>query len=210
MELELVDISKTYNNSVCAIKSLNYTLNNSAICGIVGDSGCGKTTLLRIIAGLEIPDNGTIKVNNNIVYNGWINVAPEKRQIGMVFQGNALFPHMTVKKNITFGLESDSLNSVNKLIELFSLEDKINRYPHELSSGQMQRVAIARTLAVQPKILLLDEPFSNLDLIAKSKLRTEIKKIAKILSITVFIVTHDIFDALDICDEIIFLNNESR
>lgn len=208
MELELVDISKTYNNNdVCAIKSLNYTLDKSAICGIVGDSGCGKTTLLRIIAGLETPDNGIIKVNNNIVYDGWINVAPEKRQIGMVFQGNALFPHMTVKKNITFGLEKDSLNSVNKLIELFSLEDKINRYPHELSSGQMQRVAIARTLAVQPKILLLDEPFSNLDLIAKSKLRTEIKKIAKILSITVFVVTHDIFDALDICDEIIFINN---
>ena len=112
-----------------------------------------------------------------------------------------------VKKNITFGLEKDSLNSVNKLIELFSLEDKINRYPHELSSGQMQKVAIARTLLIQPKILLLDEPFSNLDLIAKSKLRTEIKKSLKILSITVFIVTHDIFDALDICDEIIFINN---
>ena len=125
MELELVDISKTYNNNVCAIKSLNYTLDKSAICGIVGDSGCGKTTLLRIIAGLETPDNGIIKVNNNIVYDGWINVAPEKRQIGMVFQGNALFPHMTVKKNITFGLEKDSLNSVNKLIELFSLEDGI-------------------------------------------------------------------------------------
>ena len=84
MELELVDISKTYNNNnVCAIKSLNYTLDKSAICGIVGDSGCGKTTLLRIIAGLETPDNGIIKVNNNIVYDGWINVAPEKRQIGM-------------------------------------------------------------------------------------------------------------------------------
>lgn len=207
MELELVNISKTFSNNVHAIKSLNYTLNKSAICGIVGDSGCGKTTLLRIIAGLESPDSGTIKVNNIIVYNELINVAPEKRHIGMVFQGNALFPHMTVKNNITFGLGSDNINSLNKLIELFSLEDKINRYPHELSSGQMQRVAIARTLAVQPKILLLDEPFSNLDLIAKSKLRTEIKKIAKILSITVFIVTHDIFDALDICDEIIFINN---
>ena len=92
-----------------SIKSLNYTLDKSAICGIVGDSGCGKTTLLRIIAGLETPDNGIIKVNNNIVYDEWINVAPEKRQIGMVFQGNALFPHMTVKKNITFGLEKEVL-----------------------------------------------------------------------------------------------------
>ena len=104
---------------------MNYTLNKSAICGIVGGGGCGKTTLLRIVAGLETPDNG-IKVNNNIVYDEWINVAPEKRQVSMVFRGNALFPHMTVKKNITFGLEKDSLNSVNKLIELFSLEDKIN------------------------------------------------------------------------------------
>ena len=205
--LSLNDLSKSFDGKHTVLNNVSYQLEEGKICAIVGESGCGKTTLLRLISGLEVSESGTIMIFDETVSSISVNKPPHTRKVGMVFQNYALFPHLTVKQNIQFGVEKTEFESTLKLIQLMGLEGKEHRYPHELSSGQKQRVAIARTLAVKPKLLLLDEPFSNLDVLTKSSLRKEIRKIAKLLALSVMFVTHDIYDAIDIADEIIFLDD---
>ncbi len=172
---------------------------------VVGESGCGKTTLLRIIAGLSLPDDGSVSLDGADVTH----LPAEKRHIGLVFQDYALFPHLTVAQNIAYGITSQSRTNqqkrVQQLLETIHLPDIAKRYPHELSGGQQQRVALARALAPEPSLLLLDEPFSNLDPIRRSKLRTVIRELADDSRSASLIVTHDIADALKLADTITIL-----
>ena len=174
---------------------------------ILGESGSGKSTALRLIAGLEIPKEGSILINEKCVVDSSAFVLPEKRDVGMVFQDYALFPHMTISENIGFGLKKmnrkEKKHRISKMLELVHLEDYAHRYPYELSGGQQQRVAIARAVAPEPSLLLLDEPFSNLDAHLQGKIRKELNHIIRKTGITSIFVTHDMEDATSIADKII-------
>ena len=158
-----------------------------------------------MIAGLERPNEGSIKINGTIVSNDALIVPPQKRELGFVFQNFALFPHLTVEQNIAFGLKKDKATTIERVLKLTKMEGFEKSYPNQLSGGQKQRIALARTIAQQPNLLLLDEPFSNLDAHLKSELRQEIKTIIKRLGITMIFITHDIMDAIDIAEKIILL-----
>ncbi len=203
--LEIKNLSKSYNGKKYALQNCSFSLTKGKVCAIVGESGSGKTTLLRLIAGLERPNTGSIIIDKKIVSNDEKISLPKERKVGMVFQDYALFPHLTVEENIGFGLKENKKEKILDMLSLIQMKAYAKSYPSELSGGQEQRVAIARTLALEPKLLLLDEPFSNLDLALKSKLRKEISKITKQVGITLVFITHDIFDAIDIADEIVFL-----
>ncbi|HJO59142.1 MAG: ABC transporter ATP-binding protein [SAR202 cluster bacterium] len=188
------------------IKNLNMHLLAGEILSILGPSGCGKTTLLRIIAGLEIPSQGSIFLKNHEIFGPNINLQPSNRNIGMIFQDYALFPHLTVEKNILFGIsnleqriQDDNLERVQQLTRLKGLMD---RYPHQLSGGQQQRVAIARTLAPSPTVLLMDEPFSNLDASLRLSVRMEMEQILKSSNTATIFVTHDREEAFSISDRV--------
>ncbi|MEG1255418.1 ABC transporter ATP-binding protein [Clostridium sp.] len=202
---------KYKNSKVDNIDDFNLDIKKGEIVAILGESGSGKSTMLRIIAGLEQPYKGSITIGGNEVFNEYKFVEPEKRGIGMVFQDYALFPHMTVDKNIMFGLKDMNRNQREKrmleMLRLVNLEEHKNKYPHELSGGQQQRIAIARALAPSPSILLLDEPFSNLDAHLKSKLRTELKDIIQKANITSIFVTHDKEDAKALANKIVTLEH---
>lgn len=203
--LEINELSKSYDGKKYALSNCNFSLQTGKICAIVGESGSGKTTLLRLIAGLERPDSGSIKIKNTVVSDDTQIIPPQQRHVGLVFQDYALFPHLTVEQNIAFGLKKNKKERVSNLLQLIRLEGYGKSYPAELSGGQEQRVALARTLALNPELLLLDEPFSNLDVGLKSELRQEIYKIVKQVGTSMIFITHDLFDAIDIADEIIFL-----
>jgi len=205
--LEIEGLSKSYDGKKNALNNCNFSLEKGEICAIVGESGSGKTTLLRLIAGLERPSGGCIKINGQLVSSDSQITPPQKRQIGMVFQDYALFPHMTVEQNIGFGLKNPENNEIHDLLNLIKMNAYAKAYPSELSGGQEQRVAIARTLALKPNLLLLDEPFSNLDVGLKSDLRKEIQSIAKDLNTSLIFITHDLYDAIEIADKIIFLKD---
>ena len=208
--LEVKEVKKAFNKGkVAALNSVSFSLAKGKIVAIVGESGSGKTTLIRLIAGLEILDSGSICLNNKIVSSNSIFVDPQYRNVGMVFQDYALFPHFTVFNNIAYGISKlvNKKDRVQEVLELVGLSDKEKSYPHELSGGQQQRVALARALAPKPELLILDEPFSNLDVILRNQLRKDILKILKQTNTTAVFVTHDIKDAIEISDEILILQN---
>ena len=204
--LQLKKLTKTFSKGkVKALNEISFSLSKGKILALVGESGSGKTTLIRIITGLETQNNGSVVFKNNILSSNTIFIEPEKRNIGMVFQEYALFPHFTVFDNIAFGISKNKKERVTEVLDLVALEGFEKRFPHELSGGQQQRVALARALAPKPELLILDEPFSNLDVILRQQLRSDIKEILKKTNTTAIFVTHDIKDALKISDEILVL-----
>lgn len=188
------------------VHDISLTLAQGQIGCLVGPSGCGKTTILRAIAGFETPAAGNIFLQQQDVSNANWQLAPEQRKVGMVFQDFALFPHLTVADNISFGLrqqsKADKAAKVIELLQLVGLPELGGRYIHQLSGGQQQRVALARALAPEPKVLLLDEPFSSLDTEFREVLARDIRHILKKLQITAVLVTHDQFEAFAMADMI--------
>lgn len=210
MFIEIKDLNFKYRNSKeDTIKNFSINIHKGEIISILGESGSGKSTILRLISGLETPSSGLIKVDNRVMVDEKTFIMPEKRGIGMVFQDYALFPHMTVAENIKFGLKKMNKKEknlrLNEVLQLVNLEKYKDRYPYELSGGQQQRAALARTLAPKPSLILLDEPFSNLDANLQNRIREELRKIIKQTGTTSIFVTHDKEDALSIADRVVIL-----
>ncbi|MEL6866061.1 MAG: ABC transporter ATP-binding protein [Bacteroidota bacterium] len=205
--LEVKDLSKSYDGQQYALSECSFSLAEGKILAIVGRSGSGKSTLLRLIAGLERPNQGSIVIKERVVSDDGYIAPPQERQVGLVMQEGALFPHLTVAQNIAFGLKEKKGAVVEALLKKIKMPDYAKRYPSELSGGEQQRVALARTLAMNPELLLLDEPFSSLDAGLKTNLRQEIHRIIKEIGKSMIFITHDIYDAIDIADEIIFLQD---
>lgn len=203
--LELKDVHQSYGDHA-VVKGLSFVLDRGAIGCLLGPSGCGKTTVLRCVAGFESISEGEIRINGAHMSGHGALVPPERRHIGMVFQDYALFPHLSVAQNIAFGLRTLSRDErdsqVAKLIDVVGLAGMAASFPHELSGGQQQRVALARALAPQPDLLLLDEPFSNLDTELRQRLSLEVREIIKRSNTTALLVTHDQHEAFAIADEI--------
>ncbi|HAA33045.1 MAG TPA: ABC transporter ATP-binding protein [Cyanobacteria bacterium UBA8553] len=206
--LHVEGLTKQFSQTtIPAVEAVTLTLPKGDLLALLGPSGCGKTTLLRLIAGFEQPQAGMIEIAERLVSGGGCWVPPEQRDIGMVFQDYALFPHLTIAKNVAFGLRKrrkQQTHEINKCtkeaIALVGLEGLENRYPHELSGGQQQRVALARALAPQPALVLLDEPLSNLDVQVRLRLRQEVREILKSTGTSGVFVTHDQEEALSISD----------
>jgi iron(III) transport system ATP-binding protein len=190
-------------SQISVLKNVSFSLEKGEMGVILGASGCGKTTLLRIIAGLEKKHEGQIIIEGKVVSSSREFVIPQRRKVGYVFQDYALFPHLTVGQNITFGIQNSEskIKILNQMLALFKLENKKDQFPHQLSGGQQQRVAIARSLAVAPEILLMDEPFSNLDLKMREELIQELGTIFKELKTSCLIVTHEIGEAFSFADK---------
>lgn len=203
MSLLVLDhVSHAYGQNA-VVRELSLTLGNGEIGCLLGASGCGKTTVLRLIAGFETPRQGSIRLRDETVADARRCVPPEKRHIGMVFQDYALFPHLTVAGNIAFGLDPKSAfatRRVDELLALVGLSGQARKYPHELSGGQQQRVALARALAPRPHLLLLDEPFSNLDVALRERLSLEVRSILKETGTAAILVTHDQHEAFAVAD----------
>jgi iron(III) transport system ATP-binding protein len=194
-------ISKFYDEEQ-VLSDFNLDVWKGSITGILGSSGSGKTTALRLIAGFDRPDAGIIEMKNEVIVSDEVWLPPERRSIGMVFQDYALFPHLTVKKNIAFGLGKNDIEQgrLKEVIEMCNLSSLINKFPQELSGGQQQRVALARALAPNPEVILLDEPFTSLDAQMARVLRDEVVELLKDTETTAIIVTHDQEEALSVCD----------
>lgn len=205
MSLNINNISFRYKPNQPLIEDLSFHVKTGQLVAITGASGCGKSTLLNLILGFIQPHRGSIQFADRILSDDSHFVMPESRSIGIVFQDYALFPHLTVRENIGFGLKvraKDKPTIIDQWLKLFSLADLAFSYPHQLSGGQMQRVAIARAVAPQPKLLLLDEPFSNLDPALTARLRQDLKPIFLALNMTIILVTHHREDAMFLADEI--------
>ncbi len=186
---------------------VNFEVRKNEFLTLFGKSGSGKTTILRMIVGLEKPDKGKIEVEGELYFDSSknINLPPQKRKIGFVFQNYALFPNMTVYKNIEFAMEKPDKNKIEKILKMVELEDLKDRYPNTLSGGQQQRVALARAIIRNPEILLLDEPLSALDTSVRIKLQDEIKKIHKLLNLTTLMVSHDKPEVFKLSDRVLLI-----
>ena len=207
MFLEVNQLQVRYaGQSQSAVDGVSFGLRSGDIGVLIGPSGCGKTTLLRAVAGLEAASAGEIKLSGIVVSSGSVNLAPEKRRIGMVFQDYALFPHLDVRHNVGFGIhhwpKPERRARIAEVLELVGLSSSEKRFPHELSGGQQQRVALARAMAPKPQLLLLDEPFSNLDVDLRERLAHEVRSILKAAGATALFVTHDQLEAFAIGDTI--------
>lgn len=207
MFLEVLQLSVTYaNQATAAVRNVSFGLPAGDIGVLIGPSGCGKTTLLRAVAGLEPASGGEIRLGGEVVSRAGLSLPPESRQVGMVFQDYALFPHLSVGRNVAFGIDhlprADRQNRVAEVLALVDLAGQESRFPHELSGGQQQRVALARALAPKPRLLLLDEPFSNLDVDLRERLAHEVRGILKAANTTALFVTHDQLEAFAVGDTI--------
>jgi len=208
LALRCSGLAKTYD-SVTALSDISLNIQKGQIVALLGPSGCGKTTLLRLIAGFASPDEGTIEIDGTEVMSRRVNTPPEKRRVGMVFQEGSLFPHLTVEQNVAYGLTVSGRSSekVHHLLKLVGLYELRARMPHELSGGQQQRTALARALAPDPEVLLLDEPFSSLDPALREQVRSDMLGIIRAANVTAIFVTHDQEEALLIGDTVAVMNN---
>ena len=205
--LEINQLNKSYG-SVNVLNDFELSIKSGSIISIIGASGSGKTTLLRLISGLEIPNDGEIILNGNVVNSKNKFVPPEKRDCSLVFQDYALFPNISMIENIYFGKNSlQNKEKIDELIQLTDIEGILEKFPHECSGGEQQRVALVRSLAINPSLIMMDEPLSNLDSNLKINLNLMIRKSLKKYKTTAIVVTHDIADALEISDEIAVINN---
>jgi iron(III) transport system ATP-binding protein len=205
--LDIQHVSKSFKgNESPAVYKANLQLQTGKVLGLLGESGCGKTTLLRMIAGFETPDTGTILISGETAVSPEKFTPPGKRNIGMIFQDFALFPHMNVMQNLLFGVKSkdkaERKSISENLLKLTNLNGLESRFPRELSGGQQQRLALARCLATSPRLILLDEPFSNLDVTLREQVRNQVGELLKATQTAAVLVTHDIDDAVALCDEI--------
>jgi iron(III) transport system ATP-binding protein len=205
MLLEVENLRHAYGEHE-VVRGLSFALARGAIGCLLGPSGCGKTTVLRCIAGFEAVQEGEIRLSGRVVSRAGWSLPPEKRRIGMVFQDYALFPHLSIKHNIAFGLHAAPQAArearVRELAAMVGLSEASEKYPHEISGGQQQRVALARALAPRPELLLLDEPFSNLDVELRERLSLEVRDIIRASGATAILVTHDQHEAFAMADEI--------
>jgi iron(III) transport system ATP-binding protein len=199
--IRLERVSKAFG-SVRAVHDVTLEVGRGEFMALLGPSGCGKTTLLRLIAGFEAPDAGAVLIGGRVVAGGgW--VPPERRHVGMVFQDYALFPHLTVARNVGYGLPRSGRDArVAEALELVGLGAHGHRLPHELSGGQQQRVALARALAPEPAVVLLDEPWSNIDPVLRSSMRDELAAILRATGVTVLLVTHEQEEAFSLADRV--------
>ncbi len=204
--VKISNVSRNYG-PVRAVRDLDLSLRRGGIMALLGPSGCGKTTTLRLLAGFETPESGEIEIGGRSVAGPGVNVPPEKRGVGMVFQDYALFPHLTVRGNVAYGLKNGKRRSgrIEEVLALAHLDNLGNRMPHELSGGQQQRVALARALAPGPDVVLLDEPFSNLDAELRAAVREEVREILRRAGATAVLVTHDQEEALSLADRVAIL-----
>ncbi len=199
--IEVESVSKRFG-PIEAVRRASLAVAQGELLALLGPSGCGKTTLLRLIAGFEPPDEGTVRLHGRLVAGGGAWVPPERRGVGMVFQDYALFPHLTVAENVAFGLPRRERRRAGDLIRLVGLEGLERRYPKELSGGEQQRVALARALAPGPELLLLDEPWSNVDPSLRSSLRSDVASLLRRLGVTAVVVTHDREEAFALADRV--------
>ena len=205
-QLELIHISKSFSGTI-AVQDFNLSVDTGEFISFLGPSGCGKTTTLRMVAGFEIPTSGIVKLDNQDLTQ----LPANKRNMGMVFQSYALFPNMTAAQNVGYGLKvagkpkTEIEGRVNEMLDLIQMRDFAKRYPNQLSGGQQQRLALARALAIHPRVLLLDEPLSALDAKIRLELRQEIRRIQQHLGITTIYVTHDQEEALSLSDRIVVM-----
>jgi len=211
MKLQIENVSLSIDGS-SILEHLNLNVHEHEILSIIGPSASGKSSLLRMIAGFENINSGKIKLNNSIVDDIVTKVEPQNRNIGIIFQDLALFPHLNCKDNILFGISKNridqKLNRLDRLASLLGISEILESFPHEISGGQQQRVAIARALAPKPEILLLDEPFSALDEELKETLMMDVKKLLKEEKITTIVITHNIKEAFQLSDKIAFLDKK--
>ena len=195
--LKIQNLSHSYDDDQLSLKKINLLVNKGERLSIQGPSGCGKSTLLRLIAGLEEPNEGQIFINEEEVSSPGFSVPPEKRQIGMVVQDKALFPHLSIYENICFGIKKNTNKEqiALDLLNLFKIEELKNKFPHQISGGEKQRVALARSMAPKPNFIMLDEAFSALDSDLKVSIYDEVLEIFQGKNITVILVTHDTEEA---------------
>ena len=203
MYLDIQKLVKYYNKDNPIIKELDFSVKKGEFVSFIGESGSGKTTFLKCLAGLEKINSGRITLNNKVLNDKDVFIKPHLRKIGFIFQDYPLFPHLNVFDNIKINLKQSYFKNIDYYTELLGLGSLLKRFPHELSGGEQQRVSIARALVREPDLLLMDEPFSNLDSAIKSKIQDEIYKILKKTNTTTILVTHDIKDTFDISDKLL-------
>jgi ABC-type sugar transport system ATPase subunit len=212
MSLQIASVHKRFGEKQ-VLSGINISIEKGTFLALLGPSGCGKTTLLQAIAGLTSIDEGKIIIDGAVVSETGREVPTEKRNIGMVFQDFALWPHMNVFENVAFGLRlrgmkgSQLKTRVVETLAIFHMEEYVSRYPHELSGGQKQRIAMARAIAPEPHLILMDEPLSSLDAGLRDEMRYELVRIFKQLNMTVVYVTHDQMEAMSMADQIVILKN---